>query len=119
MLTVHGRTKEQNKHLTGNCNWDAIKFIKENANLPIIANGGVENFKDIQKLFDYTKCDAIMSAEKLLEIPFLFAGEENQFDIDDVALEYVNISKEDENDISIVRSHLHKFLYGACKVNIK
>lgn len=29
ILTVHGRTKEQNKELVGRCNWDAIKTLKE------------------------------------------------------------------------------------------
>ena len=38
VLTVHGRTKEQNKLNTGECNWDAIKFIKSNLNIPLIAN---------------------------------------------------------------------------------
>lgn len=29
LITVHGRTKEQNKELVGSCNWDMIKKIKE------------------------------------------------------------------------------------------
>ena len=29
LLCVHGRTKEQNKHLVGQCDWEKIKIIKE------------------------------------------------------------------------------------------
>lgn len=103
---------------TGTCNWDAIKLIKEHSTIPIIGNGGVENYKDVLQFLDFTKCDAVMSAEKLLEIPYLFAGETDEFDIDTIALEYCYLAREDNIGINIARSHLHKMLYGACKVNI-
>jgi tRNA-dihydrouridine synthase len=91
-------------------------LIKENSKIPIIGNGGVETFQDINRFIEYTKVDAVMSAEKLLEIPYLFAGDTNDYNIDEVALEYLAIAKEDNTDINMVRSHLHKMLYGACKV---
>ena len=74
VLTVHGRTKEQNKLNTGECNWDAIKFIKSNLNIPLIANGGIECHEDLQKCFDFTKCDAIMSPENPIS-PYIFLTE--------------------------------------------
>ena len=49
MLTVHGRTKEMNKHFVGNTDWDSIKKIKEMLKIPVIANGSIANFEDIQK----------------------------------------------------------------------
>ena len=86
-------------------------------NIPVIANGGLEEYEDIEKCFKTTGCDAVMSAEKLLENPFLF--DENQDrNIDDVALEYLNISKELNNEIPYVRSHMFKFYYHACKLDM-
>ena len=69
-MTVHGRTKEENKQFVKKCNWDAIKKIKDSVNIPVIANGGLEDFEDIKNCFDATGCDAVMSAEKILENPF-------------------------------------------------
>jgi len=114
VLTVHGRTKEQNKDTTGTCNWDAIKIIKSNLNIPVIANGGIENFEDMQRCFDYTKCDAIMSAEKLLENPTIFSGE--VYNIDEIALEYIDLCKKYDSDVCFARAHLFKFLYTASKL---
>lgn len=116
VLTVHGRTKEQNKHLTGFSNWEAIRFIKESVGIPVIANGGIETFENVVKCLEFTKCDAVMSAEKLLECPFLFSG--HMYDLDDIALEYIELSKKIENDINFCRSHLFKFYYQACKMDM-
>ena len=76
----------------------------------------MENYEDIAKCLEATGCDAVMSAEKLLENPFFFSGKD--LNIDDVALEYLDISKEMNNDISYVRSHLFKFYYQACKLDM-
>lgn len=114
VLTVHGRTKEQNKLTTGEANWDAIKVIKDNISIPLIANGGIQNFEDIDRLFKYTGCDAVMSSEKLLEYPALFSKE--IYNLDDIALEYLDICKEVGYDPAFVRSHLFKFYYQACQI---
>lgn len=116
VLTVHGRTKQQNKESTGNADWDAIRKIKSILNIPVIANGGIECYEDVQRCFDATNCDAVMSAEKLLENPFFFSGYNHN--VDDVALEYLDIAKELNTDISQVRSHLYKLYYHACKLDM-
>ena len=91
VLTVHGRTKEENKHLVRECNWDAIKLIKQTISLPLIGNGGVENFNDVENFLTYTGCDAVMSAEKLLEYPPLFDHTKKTYNLDSVSLEYLDI----------------------------
>jgi tRNA-dihydrouridine synthase 1 len=116
VLTVHGRTKEQNKQFTAEADWKAIKAIKEMTTIPIIANGGIETYDDIDRCFKATNCDAVMSAEKLLENPFLFSGENHN--IDDIALEYINLAKSLNTEVSFVRSHLYKFYYQACKMDM-
>lgn len=117
VLTVHGRTKEQNKEMTGSCNFDAIRAIKEVLTIPVISNGGLQDYDDIDKCFEYTKCDAVMSSEKLLENPFFFDKNRTIYNIDNVALEYLEIAERLNTDISYIRSHLFKFYYGACQVN--
>lgn len=47
LLTVHGRTKEQNKQRTGTVDWAAISRIKQYLNIPVVANGGIACYADI------------------------------------------------------------------------
>lgn len=112
VITIHGRTKEEKGQKVRECNWEAIKKIKELSNIPIIANGGIESFNDVEKCLEYTKCDGVMSSEALLEYPALFY-KEKILNIDDLTLEYLEISKELNNDPDYVRSHLFKFFYQA------
>ena len=41
MMTVHGRTLEENKTATKCANWDAIKAVVEALDIPVIGNGGM------------------------------------------------------------------------------
>lgn len=91
-LTVHGRTKEEKKEFQGTCNWALIKRIKEELSIPVIANGGIYNWEDVERCFEETNCDAVMSAEGLLEYPALFSGRDD-IDLDDLAMEYLEIAK--------------------------
>lgn len=91
-MTVHGRTKEQNKERVGSCDWDMIKKIKKIVSIPVFANGGIHKFEDVQKCLEYTGVDGVMSAESLLENPALFS--EKIVDLDDLALEYLNLCEQ-------------------------
>ena len=121
VLTVHGRTKEQKSQNCGKCNWDAIKEIKKLVKIPVIANGGLENFDDIDRCLEYTGCDCVMSGEKMIEMPTFFS--KKMYDINDIALEYCNTWKEyvpldkiKKNELSKIRGHMFKFLYTGCNM---
>jgi len=49
LLTVHGRTREHNKQTVGPANWAVIRRIKQELSIPVICNGGISNFEDVQK----------------------------------------------------------------------
>jgi tRNA-dihydrouridine synthase 1 len=40
LLTVHGRTRSCTHH-EGDCNWAAIRAVKDAVDIPVIANGGM------------------------------------------------------------------------------
>lgn len=79
IITVHGRTRFENKVAVGPVHWDdihtAVATAREysgDANFPVFSNGGIEYFSDIQKCFDETSCSGVMSSESLLENPGIF-----------------------------------------------
>ena len=74
VLTVHGRTKEEKGSKIGHANWEWIRRIKEELDIPVIANGSIGKFEDVHECLEATGCDAVMSSEGVLENPMLFAG---------------------------------------------
>jgi len=109
LLTVHGRTKEQNKQKVGKCDWDMIRKIKKSVSIPVFANGGIFCYEDAVKCIEYTGVDGVMSSESLLENPALFSGK--VYCLDDLALEYLELCKTYATDPSYIRPHLFKMLY--------
>lgn len=94
-----------------------MKEIKKLVRIPVIANGSISCFEDIQKCLKETSCDGVMSAEAILEYPALFDYNGGKvYDIDDLALEYLQFVEKYEDQKSFVRSHIFKMLYTGFKV---
>lgn len=112
LLTVHGRCKEHNKHRTGSVNYDIIRKIKQKLQIPVIANGGIGTFQDVQEALEQTGCDGVMSSESILEYPALYDNSKI-YDMDELMLEYIDLYQQypGEADLKCLRSHMFKFLY--------
>ena len=75
MLTVHGRTKEQNKQSSGAASWEAVREVVQelqSKDVVVVSNGGVETLAHAQECLTYTGAWGCMSAEGLLCNPSLF-----------------------------------------------
>eukprot|EP00795_Rhopilema_esculentum_P002264 gene2264-17875_t len=70
-LAVHGRTTEQRHQPV---NFEAIKLIKENLTVPVIANGNITTESDVQKVKERTGVDGVMAAQGMLNNPAMYAG---------------------------------------------
>lgn len=113
ILTIHGRTKEQNKDYVGEANWEIVKKIRNIIKIPMFCNGGIYKFDDVIKCLNFTQVQGVMSSEALLENPCLFSGE--IFDLDMIALEYLGLCKQYNSDIKYIKPHLFKILHaGLC-----
>jgi len=128
MLTVHGRNRHQNKQTVGACDFGAIAQVKASVQIPVIANGGIATFKDVENCLAITGADAVMSSEAALENPALFCqnrdADGNYIDQDRLAHEYLELAKQwvpgcsREGDCpKCVRAHLFKMLHFGLQSN--
>jgi len=142
LITVHGRTRFENKVAVGVADWESVRQCVESArtysgdaNFPIISNGGIEFGEDVQKCFGETNASGVMSSEGILELPSLFrSGEEEiitaklllerQLGFAELYLDYATIFPPLPGSLgtkggsfNVIRSHLFKFLHRYLEEN--
>ncbi len=69
-IVVHGRTRDE--FYAGNADWDIIRQVKQNVNIPVIGNGDVKCSEDAKRMFEETDCDGIMIGRAALGNPWIF-----------------------------------------------
>ena len=72
VLTVHGRNKEEKKHLVVSPDWAMIGRIRAAVGIPVIANGGISTPEDVAACLNATGCAAVMTSEMSLATPYVF-----------------------------------------------
>jgi nifR3 family TIM-barrel protein len=102
LIAVHGRTKEQGYR--GEADWDAIAEVKAAVKIPVIGNGDVRSVADIDRMKNYTGCEAVMIGRAAVGNPWIFS----RLDRAQVTAEMVR---------QMVRQHLERNLkfYGSHK----
>lgn len=136
LITVHGRSRFENKISVSSADWDSVqqcaalaRAYSGDAHYPIISNGGIESWEDVQRCFDVTSASGVMSSESLLENPGLFCSDgratvtargllERQLRYADIYLDYATLFPPLSGSLGIkggsfnvIRSHLFKFLH--------
>lgn len=76
MLTIHGRNRFQKGQETGKADWNAIRTVvdKYSEQIPILANGSIQDITCVRKCLVETQADGVMTSEAILEYPALFTG---------------------------------------------
>lgn len=69
-IALHGRTREQ--FYSGVADWDIIKEVKKNINIPLIGNGDIRTPEDAKRMMEYTGCDAVLIARAAQGNPWIF-----------------------------------------------
>lgn len=70
MITVHGRTRCQ--MYKGKSDWAFIKKVKDSVKIPVIANGDVENFNDVNNILKISNADGLMIGRGTYGKPWIF-----------------------------------------------
>ena len=70
-LSIHGRSRED-KYL-GAAEYDTIRRVKQNVQLPVIANGDIDSVQKAKMVMDFTAADAIMVGRTAQQRPWIFA----------------------------------------------
>ncbi len=102
-VTVHGRTRAQG--YSGKADWNIIKEVKKNVNIPVIGNGDIKSPIDAKRMLDETNCDAIMIARASLGNPWIIKNTVHYLETGEL-LE--DSTKEDK--INMIKKHLNYLL---------
>ena len=119
VLTVHGRTKEHIHQKVGAADWSAIRQVKAALRIPVISNGGIGCYADLQRCLDETQCDAVMSSEAVLELPSLFSPPLPQHTPFALTQQYLALCAEHPLPASAIRPHLFKLLFRPLSVHVE
>lgn len=69
-LTIHGRSRACK--FTGQAEYNTIKQVKQNVNIPVIANGDITSPEKARQVLNYTGADAIMIGRAAQGRPWIF-----------------------------------------------
>jgi len=122
-LIVHGRTVKQG--YSGKADWNIIKKIKDEINIPLIGNGDIKKLEDGKEKIRLGYCDGVMIGRAALENPLLFEGinEISKKEKKNLILEYYeicrNIGYNNLNNFKIISVQIIKGIRNASSIRDK
>ena len=69
MITVHGRTRCQ--FYTGHADWSAVRAVRDAITIPLVVNGDIRDFDDIDTALEVSGADAVMIGRAAQGRPWL------------------------------------------------
>lgn len=122
-LTIHPRTVFDSYGVPAD--WQVIKKVKENVNIPVIASGDLITPINVKKCLETTGCDAVMLARGAITNPFIFNDSLHYLETGelrthskqerlDLVKEFIKLYKEYEKGFSIseLRNHCSWLVKG-------
>jgi len=69
-IIIHGRTVKQG--YSGKADWELIRYVKENLDIPVIGNGDLQSAKEGKEMVKKGYCDSFMIGRAAMCNPMLF-----------------------------------------------
>jgi tRNA-dihydrouridine synthase B len=119
LLAIHCRTKAQG--FAGEPDWSAIKKLKKNIKIPILANGGISNWQSAYECLDQSGADGIIVGQAAIGKPWIFKEIKDkhkllmsQKEIAQVSLDQVKlfVKNSSKNSIISLRGQLIQYWKG-------
>ncbi len=76
-ITIHGRTRSQ--MYAGKADWEKIRELKENVDIPVFANGDIKSVEDAAKCLELSHADGVAIGRGCLGDPTLIGRIEEYF----------------------------------------
>ncbi|HHV25256.1 MAG: tRNA dihydrouridine synthase DusB [Methanosarcina sp.] len=124
-LTVHGRKARQ--MYSGSSDLKAIRSVKKELSIPVIANGDIRDEESAEVTLDFTGCDGLMIGRAAMGNPFVFkrirhyleTGEKLEVDrqaqqLEDFKNYIALLEKYNLCSSTNLRMHAHWFTKGLC-----
>ncbi len=125
-IAVHGRTRAC--RFVGNVEYDTIAAIKDAVDVPVFANGDINDVESARRVLDYTKADGLLIGRAALGAPWLpgdvaralASGEQivhrSAADVLSIAARHTARMHEyygPDRSVGVVRKHVKAYLAGA------
>ncbi|KAA1472499.1 FMN-linked oxidoreductase [Dentipellis sp. KUC8613] len=113
-ITLHARTVSARRRRQGAADLTYVRTLKEGLRIPVLSNGNVRTWEDVEANLDFTGADGVMVGETLLGNPCLF---ENKLpDPVRISLEYLDIYREhpDTASLQTIQTHVRHFVEFQC-----
>ena len=129
-ICVHPRTRSQG--YSGKADWNIIRKVKENVNIPVIGNGDVTDIYSAKKMLEETNCDAVMIGRATLGNPWVIRDVIEYLDNGklpvlvlpiekiDMCLKHLNYLQEIKDEkvaVLEIRNHIAWYLKGLSGAN--
>jgi nifR3 family TIM-barrel protein len=130
-ITLHPRTAKQ--AYAGISNWDHIKQLKEELNIPVIGNGDINKPEDAKKMIEQTNCDYVMIGRATRGNPRIFKECIDYFNKKEYSIstkedrikqlnEYLDLCEKYKSEFSVTKTnamYFSKGIKGGTKIRLK
>uniref|UniRef100_A0A0W0FI95 Putative FMN-linked oxidoreductase n=1 Tax=Moniliophthora roreri TaxID=221103 RepID=A0A0W0FI95_MONRR len=116
-VALHARTVSAKRRRHGPADLDEVKRLKEDERItiPVVSNGNVMTYEDIEKNLEYTGADGAMVGETVLENPYVFSNASLPDPLE-ISLEYIDLCRlyPDTATLTTIKTHIRHFYNNQC-----